>query len=413
MTIATQTKNWQELELKDVAEIIDGDRGKNYPKNNEFFDEGYCLFLNTKNVPSNRFSFTEKMFITEEKDRLLRKGRLTRGDYVLTTRGTIGNFAHYTKDNPYQCMRINSGMVILRAKSIDENYFGFYLDSPQFRDQVLSRVSGSAQPQLPIKDLETFNIFLPPDATQKQIADVLSAYDDLIENNTKRIKILEQVAQAIYREWFVYFRFPGHEKVKMIDSGTDFGKIPEKWKVGQLREIGELVKQPYTNGDDNLPLVDMSRMQSGTLAINEVGKSSDLSTSRIIFSKDDLLFGSIRTYLYKVALAPFAGITNTSVFVIRPRAVHFKAILAISVFRKEAIDWTNQYSTGTKMPVIKWEAMRGMPIIIPSSPILENFQNSVWPMLEKIQDFYYINAKLRRVRDLLLLKLVSGEIGVK
>ncbi len=153
-------------------------------------------------------------------------------------------------------------------------------------------------------------------------------------------------------------------------------------------------------------------MKSNTLAIHEVGKSSDLNTSRIIFERNDILFGTIRTYLHKVVLAPFKGITNISVFVIRSRASIYKAFLAISTFREETILWTNQHSTGTKMPVIKWEMMSKMPIMLPTAIVLENFQNMVWPILEKIQDFYLINANLRQARDLLLPKKVTGEIRI-
>ena len=221
--MTTQTlKNWDISNLGSTVDIIDGDRGKNYPKQDEFSDSGYCLFLNTKNVPSNSFSFDEKMFVTKEKDFTLRKGKLSRGDFVLTTRGTVGHFAHFSDKIPFENIRINSGMVILRPKKdgkLLSGFFKFYLDSLLFRDQVKSRSSGSAQPQLPIRDLSTFEIEIPDLQSQKQIADILSTYDDLIENNTRRIQILEQMAQAVYTEWFVNFRFPGHEKAKMIDIG--------------------------------------------------------------------------------------------------------------------------------------------------------------------------------------------------
>ena len=96
-------------------EIIDGDRGKNYPKQNEFSDDGHCLFLSAANVTRGGFEFSECQFITEQKDGMLRKGKLQRDDIVLTTRGTIGNVAHFRASVPYERLRINSGMVILRC----------------------------------------------------------------------------------------------------------------------------------------------------------------------------------------------------------------------------------------------------------------------------------------------------------
>ena len=114
---------WKECKLGDASfDIIDGDRGKNYPKKDEFFESGYCLFLNTKNVTTNGFAFTELNFITKEKDELLRKGKLKRYDLVLTTRGTVGNVGFYNDNVIYDKLRINSGMVIIRPNAIDKEF---------------------------------------------------------------------------------------------------------------------------------------------------------------------------------------------------------------------------------------------------------------------------------------------------
>ncbi|HHK7603757.1 TPA: restriction endonuclease subunit S, partial [Streptococcus pneumoniae] len=107
--------------IDNLFDIIDGDRGKNYPKSDELFSEEYCLFLNTKNVTKNGFSFDTKQFITKTKDKLLRKGKLERYDIVLTTRGTVGNVAYYDELIKYKHLRINSGMVILRPKTPNHN----------------------------------------------------------------------------------------------------------------------------------------------------------------------------------------------------------------------------------------------------------------------------------------------------
>src|SRR2546430_5984976 len=105
---------WQEANLDSLLEIIDGDRGTNYPTQHEFSPNEYCLFLNTGNVTQSGFNFSNCSFITKEKDALLRKGKLQRQDIVLTTRGTVGNVAYFDQNVPYENIRINSGMVILR-----------------------------------------------------------------------------------------------------------------------------------------------------------------------------------------------------------------------------------------------------------------------------------------------------------
>ena len=166
--------------MTDVCEIIDGDRGKNYPTADEFSDEGYCLFLNAKNVTSTGFNFDTCMFVTKEKDEDLHKGKLSRGDVVLTTRGTLGNLAFYTEDIPFEHVRINSGMVILRMKQdvVDEVYFieQFKMQLVDIREKI---ASGSAQPQLPISTMNKINILIPDIEKQRQFTDFVKQVDKL------------------------------------------------------------------------------------------------------------------------------------------------------------------------------------------------------------------------------------------
>ncbi|VSU68921.1 type I RM modification enzyme [Streptococcus pneumoniae] len=161
--------------IDNLFDIIDGDRGKNYPKSDELFSEEYCLFLNTKNVTKNGFSFDTKQFITKTKDKLLRKGKLERYDIVLTTRGTVGNVAYYDELIKYKHLRINSGMVILRPKTPNLNQkFIIHV----LRNNNYSRViSGSAQPQLPITKLKNQKYILPPLALQNEFADFVALVD--------------------------------------------------------------------------------------------------------------------------------------------------------------------------------------------------------------------------------------------
>jgi type I restriction enzyme S subunit len=181
---------WREVLLGNAPiEILDGDRGKNYPKKHEFLDEGFCLFLNTKNVTSSGFNFTDLNFITKEKDGILRKGKMERNDVVLTTRGTVGNVAFYNEKIIFDSIRINSGMVIIRPIQAEIHpVFNFQLFKYLTLD-LSEFVSGSAQPQLPIRDLKQIPILLPPLPEQKAIAEVLSSLDDKIDLLHRQNKI--------------------------------------------------------------------------------------------------------------------------------------------------------------------------------------------------------------------------------
>jgi type I restriction enzyme S subunit len=192
---------WEERTLgdKDLLEIIDGDRGKNYPNKNDFFEEGACLFMNTKNVRPDGFNFETTMFINEEKDRALGNGKLRRNDVVMTTRGTIGNLGIYTDDIDYDSVRINSGMLIFRPNrnKINPEYFFEILRSSIIKDQIKKRVSGAAQPQLPIKTLVKFTFPIPSELS-KQRAIVTKL--QFLSMETKKLEAIYQQKIAALEE---------------------------------------------------------------------------------------------------------------------------------------------------------------------------------------------------------------------
>lgn len=165
-------KSWLARKIGDqsLLEIIDGDRGLNYPKSSDFAEFGHCLFLNTKNVRPEGFNFESKMFISADKDKQLRKGKLVRGDVVLTTRGTIGNIGLYSRDVPFEHVRINSGMLIFRPKpeAILSEYLFELLRSEIVKGQIRKHTTGAAQPQLPIKTLVNFEIPVPKSIAEQR-----------------------------------------------------------------------------------------------------------------------------------------------------------------------------------------------------------------------------------------------------
>jgi type I restriction enzyme S subunit len=156
-------KGWRTGSLNELVEIIDGDRGTNYPSVEEMLDNGFCLFLNAGNVTKIGFDFSETKFITKEKDEKLRKGKLKRNDIVLTSRGTIGNVAFYSETITFNHIRINSGMVVMRAKEFSESTIFVYsmIRNSDIKKSIENYLSGSAQPQLPIKDLVKIPILIP------------------------------------------------------------------------------------------------------------------------------------------------------------------------------------------------------------------------------------------------------------
>lgn len=189
--------------MTDICDIIDGDRGKNYPKSEEILDDGYCLFLNAKNVTQKGFDFESCNFITREKDDALRNGKLSRGDVVLTTRGTVGNLAFYSKNVPYDNIRINSGMVILRMnRSILNEIYFIELFKMKLSDIKEKIASGSAQPQLPISTMNKIILMIPPLELQNQFASFVKEIDKSRSRIQKSLEASQELFDCLMQEYF-------------------------------------------------------------------------------------------------------------------------------------------------------------------------------------------------------------------
>ena len=181
-------EGWSYVRFGKAIDIIDGDRGVNYPKQEEFYPEGDCLFLNAGNVTTKGFDFSSCAYITKEKDSILRKGKVQHGDVLLTTRGTVGNVAFYNETMTFSEMRINSGMVILRNLGVvSPEYIYTSLHHEYLQKLMTMYASGSAQPQLPIKDMKRMKIIKPDAKTMERFtemsADIYNQISLLIMKN--------------------------------------------------------------------------------------------------------------------------------------------------------------------------------------------------------------------------------------
>lgn len=194
---------WETLSLgQSGISIIDGDRGKHYPHEDEFSEDGYCLFLSATNVTKRGFNFTSTQFITKDKDNKLRSGKLCRGDVVITTRGTVGNIAYYDDSIPFSHIRINSGMVILRSEQpvLNQEFLYIALQNYVFEHEYKRVVSGSAQPQLPLNDLIKFNILLPEPKEQQTITCLANAIQDHLFTLEEQLSKLRRLKTALMQD---------------------------------------------------------------------------------------------------------------------------------------------------------------------------------------------------------------------
>ena len=390
--------------IEQLVDIIDGDRGKNYPKQNEFLDKGYCLFLNTGNVTAEGFSFETNQFITEEKDRSLNKGKLQRGDIVYTTRGTVGNAAFYSNAVPYENIRINSGMVIFRCDDevINNSFLYQILKSAHYRHYFKSFCTGTAQPQLPIKNLKNITVNIPARIKQDRIANCLSAYDDLIENNQKQIKLLEEAAQRLYKEWFVDLRFPGHEDVQIVDS------VPEGWRKVTLSEISDVImgqspkSEFYNKNKEGLPF----HQGVGSYG-NRFVKDDTYSTSYTRIAEAGSILFSVRAPVGRL------NITKNKIVIGRGlSAINHKEHLQSFLFYllKERYFKEDMVGNGSIFASISKNELLGQEFIVPSSSLQRKFDSIASSIDRQIDNLDTKISLLTEARDRLLPKLMSGEI---
>ena len=387
-----------------LAEIIDGDRGKNYPKQDEFYPQGYCLFLNTGNVTKEGLIFEENQFIMKEKDEALRKGKLKRGDIVYTTRGTVGNAGYYNSSVPYENVRINSGMVILRSNGeiVDARFLYQILKSEYYRPYFKQYCTGSAQPQLPIKNFSQIYLNVPDIKTQHRIADILSVYDDLIENNQRQIKLLEEAAQRLYKEWFVDLRFPGHENTKIVDG------VPEGWNEKTLSQVANVImgqspkSEFYNSEKKGLPFHQGVGSYGVRFVIDDI-----YSTSYTRIAEPNSILFSVRAPVGRL------NITKNKVVIGRGLAAinqtdgcqSYLYYLLKNKFFKD-----NIVGNGAIFASVSKDELLNQKFLIPERNLMMQFEKIVSQMDKQIENLDSKNKKLIEARDRLLPKLMSGEV---
>ncbi|MHB8277472.1 MAG: restriction endonuclease subunit S [Candidatus Humimicrobiaceae bacterium] len=404
---------WQIVQLQKIASeekgsIVSGPFGSNISAK-YFVDEGIPV-IRGNNLTKGERKFIDDGFVylTETKAAEFRNCIAIKDDIVFTAVGSIGQVGIIPDNTKFEKYVISNKQLRVRIdkKKADPMFVYYWLTCPRMTSYLEGMNNGGAVPLLNLGIIRRIPIPLPSLDTQFNISNIISNFNNSIDINHQQVQLLEEAGRLLFREWFVYFRFPGHKRAKFIDGA------PLGWEKTTLGNIANQIKKNYTIDDEDLSLIDLARISSRTLAVTNVGLASDLETARIIFDKDDVLFSSIRPYLHKVVLAPFKGITNTSVFVIRAKTPIYRAYITFLLFSDYVIQFANQHSTGTKMPVVKWNSLSKLPVIIPPQIIIEEFQNIVWPMLGQIQLIYFKNQKLEQARNLLLPLLMDGTIKV-
>ncbi|MDY7029708.1 MAG: restriction endonuclease subunit S [Spirochaetota bacterium] len=277
--------------------------------------------------------------------------------------------------------------------------------------------SGTAIPSTSREDFYAIPVDVPPLPTQRKIAAILSAYDDLIENNTRRITLLEQTAQLLYREWFVHFRFPGHESVPLVES--ELGPIPEGWEVVKFSDIVTLLRRgvkPLKFENETFAHYSFPAFDTNRMPLLERGET--IRSSKYLVDEDNVLLSKLNPRIPRVWL-PFPdnnyrAIASTEFLVLLSQKPLTRSYL-FSLCRSPeflASFASLTLGTSTSHQRVKPQDFLGINTILPTQALINAFSDLIRPTLRIVHNLRLKHANLRATRDLLLPRLISGQLDV-
>lgn len=391
------------ITIEEATERLIDYRGKTPPKT----DAGVRL-ITAKVVKGGQILDDPAEYIADDfYDEWMRRGLPQKLDVLLTTEAPLGEVAIIRGD---ERVALAQRIILLRAKPnlIDPLFLFYALQSDFGQGELKARASGATVLGIKQSELRKVRIPMLPLQKQRQIGAVLSAYDELILNNQRRIRILEAMARALYREWFVHFRFPGHRNLRR--SVSTLGDIPQGWKskkLGDLVSCSRLATKPGPHLVER-KYVPIDCLPAKSLALLEAKPIEEAQSSLQLFERGDILFGAMRPYFHKVVVAPFSGVTRTTCFVLKPAKPEWHAFATLIAFDESTVAYANAHSQGATIPYAVWDgSLAEMPIVLPPDELLRHFERIVAPMLVRISQSFFTLNNLRRTRDLLLPRLLA------
>lgn len=341
------------------------------------------------------------------------------GDIVIASSGnTYGKTGRITaKDLP---VMMNTSVIRFRSantKRLNNNFLYAFLRSDIFRSQVESFVTGSAQPNFGPSHLKRMVMPLPRIEVQHRIAGILSSYDELIENSQRRISILETMARALYREWFVHFRFPGHDSVPRVDS--PLGPIPQGWegKFGDLVTIERDGINPFEFPEEEFEHFSLPAFDTGRQPAIEPGAT--ILSGKYCIDGSTVLLSKLNPRIPRIWLPAPSGqrraITSTEFLGLKPQSGVAREFIYAKCCSDEFAGQFGSLAIGTSTSHqrVKPENLLAMPSTVPDRKTIARFSKLVSPMLTVCQQLRSQIRNLRKTRDLLLPRLLSGQITLK
>ena len=400
---------WEKVKLGDICKYVtSGGTPKSSIK--EYYEPKQIPWLKTKEVNYCRVYETESYI---SKDGLNNSSaKMIPQNSVIVAMYGQGDTAGRVAINkiPLTTNQACGNLIIDETKA----YYEFvYYQLVTLYEKMVSLKNGGAQPNLNAAIIKSLEIKLPSLKTQRYIADILSAYDNLIENNQKQIKLLEEAAQRLYKEWFVDLRFPGHENTKIVDG------VPEGWNWCKLEDAIQFDPKVTLTKERMKQFVPMSALSTSSMVLDESQFTETTSNSGSKFQNGDTLLARITPCLENGKTAYVSGLKSnegavgsTEYIVMRAKTINAYMVYLLARtddFRQSAI---NSMSGSDGRQRVKSDKLKMLDYLQPTSELVKEFGKIAGPTFEKIYKLSKQMQQARQARDLLLPKLMSGEVEV-
>ena len=393
---------WQKVRLGDIADSIQPGPFGSQLHSSDYSESGTPIIM-PKDMINGRISHADLLYVSEDHVRRLKRHQVHEGNIMVARKGDVRKCVFIT-DNEDGWMTGSDCLKVALNEAVCFPKFIYYQLRSPFIGKWLETISiGATMPSLNTGLLSGIELVLPPYATQKRISDILSAYDDLIENNQKQIKLLEEAAQRLYKEWFIDLRFPGHESTPIVNG------IPEGWKRQSIEDLAEYINgyafKPEDWGPIGKPIIKIKELNEGITQDTPRNMGEGIPDKYIV-NRGDILFSWSATLTAMIWDAE-QGLLNQHLFKVIPHDEYSREFVLQSIL--QSLDEFRNLTTGATMKHIQRGKLKEVFVLVPNNTIMLQYLEASDPFRSKILLSKQMINALVEVRDRLLSDFFSNK----
>lgn len=394
-----------------ILAIQDGNHGEKHPTAADYVERDGVPFVMARDFPNGNLDLRNVTLLHQDVADKLRVGFAKPGDVLLTHKGTVGATGIVPDGFKYVMLTPQVTYYRTDPRRLLNTYLRCAFRAPDFQHQLTSLSAQSTRPFVSISAQRALTVPVPPVPVQRRIAGILSAYDNLIENCERRIHVLDEMARSLYREWFVLFRYPGHEKTPLVES--PLGRIPKGWAVRPVKDLATVIygfpfKSPLfsTDSSGRTPIIRIRDIPVGASSTY----TSEAAEPRYEIENGDILVGMDGDF-HMTIWSNGRALQNQRVARFRPAVGWTSLQLLIALERP--IQALNTAIVGTTVAHLGDMHIREIQIVEPSAEMLARSRTLFEPIELEIRTLQQRVRNLRKTRDLLLPRLLSGQLSME